>query len=78
MILVGAVLMAMAALVILGGIKRISSVTEKFVPFMVLFYLLGSGAIVAMNCHNILPALRRFLKGLLVYRRQRAELPAFL
>lgn len=63
MILVGAVLMAMAALVILGGIKRISSVTEKFVPFMVLFYLLGSGAIVAMNCHNILPAFAAIFKG---------------
>ena len=38
----GAVLLILAALVIIGGIKRIASVTEKLVPFMSIIYILGS------------------------------------
>ena len=38
----GIVLMVLAGLVILGGIKRIASVTEKLVPFMAIFYIIGS------------------------------------
>lgn len=38
----GLVLMALAALVILGGIKRIASVTEKLVPFMAILYIVGA------------------------------------
>ena len=38
----GAVLLVLAALVIIGGIKRIASVTEKLVPFMSIVYILGS------------------------------------
>ena len=45
----GAVLLIVAALVIVGGIKRIASVTEKIVPFMVIAYLLGTITIVLFN-----------------------------
>lgn len=38
----GAFLMLVAGLVIIGGIKRIASVTEKFVPFMAIFYIIGA------------------------------------
>lgn len=38
----GAFLMLIAGLVIIGGIKRIASVTEKFVPFMAVFYIIGA------------------------------------
>ena len=37
----GLVLMAIAALVIVGGLKRIASVTEKLVPFMAVAYIIG-------------------------------------
>jgi AGCS family alanine or glycine:cation symporter len=51
--IVGIVLTLLAGLVILGGIKRIASVTEKLVPFMSVIYILG--AIVIMFTHiNIL------------------------
>ncbi|MFI3213920.1 MAG: alanine/glycine:cation symporter family protein [Eubacteriales bacterium] len=45
----GIVLMILAGLVILGGIKRIASVTEKIVPAMVVLYLLGAITIVIIH-----------------------------
>ncbi len=52
----GVVLMAVAALVIVGGLKRIASVTEKLVPFMAIAYIIGSLVIVLMNASRIGPA----------------------
>ena len=52
----GIVLMIMAGLVIVGGIKRIASVTEKIVPFMVVFYILGALIIIFVHACSILPA----------------------
>lgn len=46
---VGLVLAVLAALVIVGGIKRIGSVTEKLVPLMAAFYILGALVIVIRN-----------------------------
>jgi len=49
----GAVITVLTALVILGGLKRIASVTERLVPAMILLYL-GFGAIVlAMNVTHL-------------------------
>ena len=45
----GTVLMILAALVIVGGLKRIASVTEKLVPFMAIAYVLGALVIVFAN-----------------------------
>ncbi len=42
-------LMVLAALVIVGGLKRIASVTEKLVPFMAIAYILGALAIFIAN-----------------------------
>jgi len=39
---VGIVLTVLTAIVILGGIKRIGQVTEKFVPLMAAFYIVGA------------------------------------
>lgn len=41
-LIVGIILMLLAGLVIVGGIKRIAQVTEKFVPFMACAYILGA------------------------------------
>ena len=45
----GIVLMTVAALVVIGGIRRIASVTEKIVPFMSLIYIAGSLVILFMH-----------------------------
>ncbi len=52
-IITGIVLAAIAALVIVGGIKRIASVTEKLVPFMALFYIIGCLIIFVSNYKQI-------------------------
>ena len=49
--LTGVVLMALAGLVILGGLKRIAAVTEKLVPFMVVVYMVGTAMIFLLNIH---------------------------
>jgi len=45
----GIILAVLAATVILGGIKRIGVVTERLVPFMAAFYILGALFIVISN-----------------------------
>jgi AGCS family alanine or glycine:cation symporter len=49
----GIFLMIIAGLVVVGGIKRIASVTEKVVPFMVVIYLVGAIALIIVNYRNI-------------------------
>lgn len=49
----GIFLTVLAALVIVGGIKRIASVTEKLVPFMVVVYILGTLTIFIINIGKI-------------------------
>lgn len=52
-IVTGIALAIIAALVIVGGIKRIASVTEKLVPFMAVFYIVGCLIIFFSNFHQI-------------------------
>ncbi|MCR3955368.1 MAG: sodium:alanine symporter family protein [Gudongella sp.] len=49
----GLVLAVLTALVILGGIKRIGSVTEKLVPGMASIYILGAIFIIIMNGSHV-------------------------
>lgn len=51
--LTGIVLMIVAALVVIGGIKRIALVTEKIVPVMVVIYLLGTVAVCIKNISQL-------------------------
>ena len=46
-------IMLIAGLVIVGGIKRIASVTEKLVPFMAITYILGSLIVIFANASAI-------------------------
>lgn len=50
---IGIIVMLLTGLVILGGIKRIASVTEKLVPFMALVYTIGGLAVLIMNRSQI-------------------------
>lgn len=52
-VITGVVLAVIAALVVLGGIKRIAMVTEKLVPFMAIFYIAGCLIIFVMNFRHI-------------------------
>ncbi|KAB3537250.1 sodium:alanine symporter family protein [Alkaliphilus pronyensis] len=52
-IITGFLLAIGAGLVILGGLKRIASVTEKIVPFMAVFYIIGALIILIINIANI-------------------------
>lgn len=56
-VVVGIVLAIMTAVVIFGGIKSISRVCEKLVPFMAIFYVIGCVIILGMNYDFIIPAI---------------------
>lgn len=63
----GIALLILAALVIVGGLKRIASVTEKLVPFMAIIYVLGALVIFFMNigqCGAIFSAIFKGAFGL--------------
>ena len=47
------VIMFFVALVIVGGIKRIASVTEKIVPFMAVFYIVGGLVVILANVQAV-------------------------
>lgn len=47
--LTGLVVMIVAAMVILGGIKRIAAVAEKVVPFMAIVYIVGALIVIGSN-----------------------------
>ena len=52
-LIIGIVITILVGLILLGGIKRIGSVTEKLVPFMALFYILLALGVVIINYRNI-------------------------
>lgn len=50
---VGIAVAMLVALVLLGGIKRIGSVTEKLVPFMAVFYIVIAIGVVILNIQHV-------------------------
>ena len=46
---VGIVVAVIAAFIFLGGVQRIAAVTEKIVPIMAAFYIVGCVVILVMN-----------------------------
>ena len=50
---IGIVITALAALIFLGGIRRIASVTEKLVPVMAVLYLIGGIVVIVMRIQYI-------------------------
>ena len=49
----GLCLMVVTALIVIGGLKRVAAVTEKLVPIMALFYIIGCVIILVMNASAI-------------------------
>ena len=60
---IGFILAIIVGIVIIGGIKRIASVTEKIVPFMALIYVLACLFIIFSNFNYIDNAFSLILKG---------------
>ncbi len=57
-LIIGLVLVALAAAITLGGLKRVAAFAEKVVPFMVVLFMVGSVIIVGINYANIIPAFK--------------------
>ena len=57
-VIIGVVIMALTAMITLGGLKRIANVAEKIVPFMVVLFVAGSLVIIGVNYDMIIPALK--------------------
>ncbi|CAC9931958.1 amino acid carrier protein [Aedoeadaptatus nemausensis] len=61
--LTAVVITILTAVVVIGGIKSISRVTEKLVPFMAAFYILGGLFIIFSNIGNLPGAIRDIFVG---------------
>ncbi len=59
----GIFLFIAVAAVILGGLKRIASITEKIVPFMVVLYLIGTLVIIVTHLGSIPAVFVSIFKG---------------
>lgn len=62
-VIVGIVVAILAGVIFIGGVSRIASFTEKIVPIMALFYIIGSVVIIAMNYAEIIPAFKYIFVG---------------
>lgn len=62
-LIVGVICAAIAAFIFLGGVKRIASVTEKLVPIMALFYILGCIVILVINHAALLESIKSIFIG---------------
>jgi len=62
-IIAGIITAIIAALILIGGMKRIASFTELVVPFMAVLYIIGSIIILVKNGSNIIPAFKSIFTG---------------
>lgn len=60
---IGIICAILVSLVLLGGVKRIGSVTEKLVPFMALFYIVLSLGVILMNITQLPAVFASIIKG---------------
>ena len=52
-VIIGAVLMVLTGLIVIGGLQRIANVAEKIVPVMIVLFIMGSLVIVGINYDRI-------------------------
>jgi AGCS family alanine or glycine:cation symporter len=62
-LIVGVILAAIGAFIFLGGVQRIASVTEKLVPIMAIFYLVGGLIVIGFHIKAIPAAFRMIFVG---------------
>ncbi len=51
--IIGAVLMVLVGLIVVGGLQRLAAVAEKVVPFMAILYIAGALVILCMNIKTL-------------------------
>ena len=56
--IVGVICAVIAAFIFLGGVRRIASFTEKIVPVMAIFYMVGCVVILCINHEMLIPAIK--------------------
>ena len=59
----GAVLAAVSAVILLGGLKRVAAVAERLVPAMALLYIVGALTVVGVHITAVPAALATIVKG---------------
>ena len=64
----GVLLLVLVGMVVVGGLKRIASVTEKIVPFMVIIYMIGTIVILVMNIRMVPVVFASIFKGAFAFR----------
>lgn len=62
-LIVGIIITALVALILLGGIKRIGTVTEKLVPFMALLYILLAIGVIVINLQKVPGVFASIIEG---------------
>lgn len=62
-VVTGFVIAVVAGFIFIGGVKRIASFSEKIVPIMAVFYVVGSLVIIGINYQNILGAFQSIFVG---------------
>lgn len=62
-IITGIVLAILAAIIVFGGVKRISSVTSRLVPFMSGFYIIGCVYIIVANAASLPGAFEKIFRS---------------
>jgi len=60
---IGIVIAVLVAVVLLGGVKRIGTVTEKLVPFMAVFYIILAIGVVALNADKVPHVFKEIVEG---------------
>lgn len=53
----GIILLILAGVVVIGGVHRLAKVTEKLVPCMAFFYIIGGLIAIGINYDMILPSI---------------------
>ena len=62
-LIIGIVICAVVALILIGGVKRIGSVSEKLVPFMALLYIVLSVGLIVMRIDQIPAVFSAIFRG---------------
>jgi len=57
-VIIGTIIAILAGMILVGGVTRIGSFTEKVVPFMAGFYILGAIVIVLLNIEQFVPMIK--------------------
>ena len=60
--IIGVLVAVLAAVIFIGGVKRIASVTEKLVPIMAILYIVGGLFVICVNIKNFPAAIGSIFK----------------